>query len=261
MEDNEIIKVKEIIDEKNNPFINNHSDLDISKYNISEICNDEDISKFKEIQFKLIVIGDIRTGKSSIINSLVKGTFKDNYQATIGFDIFKYRRKVNDIIININIWDTCGLIDFSSCTTNLYKDAIIGIIVYEIDKRESFENIQNWANILKLNSRSDVIIIIVGNKSDLEDKREVKKEEGIEFSKIYNYCLFFETSAKNNISIKELFEQVFEQLYLHYKKNMITDEEDESREYFHKRKETIILNKKNHNKKKRNNKNHCCNIY
>ena len=247
--------------EKNNNSINNYIPLDVSKYNIS-IVKDEEVTPYlKEQFFKLIIIGDIGTGKSSIINSLVKGKFKENYQATIGFDIFKYTRKVNDIIININIWDTCGLMDFSSCTTNLFKDAIIAIIVYEIDKRKSFENIQNWVNLFKLNSQPDTIIFIVGNKSDLEDKREVKKEEGIEFSKIYNYCLFFETSAKNNISIKELFEQVFEQLYLHYKKNMITDEEDESRENFHKRKETIILNKKNHNKKKRNNKNHCCNIY
>ena len=246
--------------EKNNNSINNYIPLDVSKYNIS-IVKDEEVTPYlKEQFFKLIIIGDIGTGKSSIINSLVKGKFKENYQATIGFDIFKYTRKVNDIIININIWDACGLIDFSSCTTNLFKDAIIGIIVYEIDKRESFENIPNWANILKLNSPSDVIIIIVGNKSDLEDKREVKKEEGIEYTKLNNFNCFMETTAKDDTIVNELFQQALARLYEYYKiydKNE-DDDDEEIKENFRKKRDTIILQKHNHNNKKKINKNCSC---
>ena len=246
--------------EKNNNSINNYIPLDVSKYNIS-IVKDEEVTPYlKEQFFKLIIIGDIGTGKSSIINSLVKGTFKDNYQATIGFDIFKYTRKVNDIIININIWDTCGLIDFSSCTTNLFKDAIIAIIVYEIDKRKSVENIQNWVNLFKLNSQPDTIIFIVGNKSDLEDKREVKKEEGIEYTKLNNFNCFMETTAKDDTIVNELFQQALARLYEYYKiydKNE-DDDDEEIKENFRKKRDTIILQKHNHNNKKKINKNCSC---
>ena len=245
--------------EKNNNSINNYIPLDVSKYNIS-IVKDEEVTPYlKEQFFKLIIIGDIGTGKSSIINSLVKGTFNDNYQATIGFDIFKYTRKVNDIIININIWDTCGLMDFSSCTTNLFKDAIIAIIVYEIDKRKSFENIQNWVNLFKLNSQPDTIIFIVGNKSDLEDKREVKKEEGIEYTKLNNFNCFMETTAKDDTIVNELFQQALARLYEYYKiydKN--EDDDEEIKENFRKKRDTIILQKHNHNNKKKINKNCSC---
>ena len=245
--------------EKNNNSINNYIPLDVSKYNIS-IVKDEEVTPYlKEKFFKLIIIGDIGTGKSSIINSLVKGKFKENYQATIGFDIFKYTRKVNDIIININIWDTCGLIDFSSCTTNLFKDAIIAIIVYEIDKRKSFENIQNWVNLFKLNSQPDTIIFIVGNKSDLEDKREVKKEEGIEYTKLNNFNCFMETTAKDDTIVNELFQQALARLYEYYKiydKN--EDDDEEIKENFRKKRDTIILQKHNHNNKKKINKNCSC---
>ena len=245
--------------EKNNNSINNYIPLDVSKYNIS-IVKDEEVTPYlKEQFFKLIIIGDIGTGKSSIINSLVKGKFKENYQATIGFDIFKYTRKVNDIIININIWDTCGLIDFSSCTTNLFKDAIIAIIVYEIDKRKSFENIQNWVNLFKLNSQPDTIIFIVGNKSDLEDKREVKKEEGIEYTKLNNFNCFMETTAKDDTIVNELFQQALARLYEYYKiydKN--EDDDEEIKENFRKKRDTIILQKHNHNNKKKINKNCSC---
>ena len=246
--------------EKNNNSINNYIPLDVSKYNIS-IVKDEEVTPYlKEQFFKLIIIGDIGTGKSSIINSLVKGKFKENYQATIGFDIFKYTRKVNDIIININIWDTCGLIDFSSCTTNLFKDAIIAIIVYEIDKRESFENIQKWVNLFKLNSQPDTIIFIVGNKSDLEDKREVKKEEGIEYTKLNNFNCFMETNAKDDTIVNELFQQALARLYEYYKiYDQNEDDDDENiKENFRKKRDTIILQKHNHNNKKKINKNCSC---
>ena len=246
--------------EKNNNSINNYIPLDVSKYNISIVKDEEETPYLKEQFFKLIIIGDIGTGKSSIINSLVKGKFKENYQATIGFDIFKYTRKVNDIIININIWDTCGLIDFSSCTTNLFKDAIIAIIVYEIDKRESFENIQKWVNLFKLNSQPDTIIFIVGNKSDLEDKREVKKEEGIEYTKLNNFNCFMETNAKDDTIVNELFQQALARLYEYYKiYDQNEDDDDENiKENFRKKRDTIILQKHNHNNKKKINKNCSC---
>ena len=112
--------------------------------------------------------------------------FKENYQATIGFDIFKYKNKVHDIIINLNIWDTCGLI-FSASTPSLFREATLAIVGYEIDKKESYQNIENWINHLKNEAKPDIIIFVVGNKNDLEKQREIKKEEAIKYVKNNNF--------------------------------------------------------------------------
>ena len=248
--------------ENNNNSQNKYITLDSSKYNISKMNEIEDISKFKEITFKLIIIGDIGVGKSTIINTLVNGKFKENYQATIGFDIFKYRSKVEDVIININIWDTCGLIDFSACTNNFFKEATIAIIVYEIDKRKSFENIPNWVNLLKSNTQPDTIIFIVGNKSDIEEKREINNEEGIEYTKLNDFNLFIETSAKENTYVKELFEQALAQLYEYYKTHHISeDDEEEVREDFTRRKGTLKLKKEDYYYDQNVSQSCSCNIF
>ena len=224
---------------------------DISKYNISKINDNEDISDMKEITFKISVIGDVAVGKSSIIQRLTKEgeKFNENYKATIGFDIFKYKCKVKDTIINLNIWDTCGLVDFSASTPSLYKNAALVIVVYSIDNKESFEHLVNWINALKENTKPDILVFIVGNKSDLEDKRQVKIEEGKAFMEERNYNFFLETSAKENKHIKELFEQAFAQLYeYHYK------EVDDKREDFTTIKEKdkrISLSQKEHKKNKK----------
>ena len=234
--------------------------LDTSIYKISKVEAEKNISKKKEITFKLIIIGDVAVGKSSIIQSLVKGkdAFKENYKATIGFDISKYKSKVKDIIINLNIWDTCGLIDFTAYTPSLFKDAVLAIVVYDITKRKSFENVQNWINKLKNNSSPDVIIFIVGNKVDLESEREIKVEETINYVKENNYNLFFETSAKNHTHIQELFDQANAHLYEYYRTHNESEDKDDNdvgeRENFGK-KHNIALTNKNHNIKKNQN---CC---
>lgn len=231
--------------------------LDISKYNISKVGEEEKNLSMKEITFKIIVIGDIAVGKSSIIQSLMKKNegFKENYQATIGFDIFKYKNKVNDIIINLNIWDTCGLIDFSASTHSLFREATLAIVVYEIDKKESYQNIENWINHLKNKAKPDIIIFIVGNKNDLEKLREIKKEEAIEYVKNNNFNLFIETSAKNNEYVKELFDQAFVQLYEYSKIHQLKEDEDmEEKEDFGKKRKITLTKKQT---KKIKNKKFC----
>lgn len=256
--------------EKNNNSKSNYNILDISKYNISKVDEQEDVSNIKEIQFKLIVIGDIAVGKSSIIKKLVKGNedSRKSYQATIGFDIFKYKCKVKDIIINLNIWDTCGLIDFTAATKSLFTNACLAIVVYEIDKMASFKNVENWINLLKINSQPDTLIFLVGNKADLKDKREVKEEDGKEFVKLNNLYYFIETSATDNTSfVKDLFDQAMARLYEYYKFHQIktdNDDNDEDREDFTKRKGTLKLSKDKKSKEKAyidKGGGNCCNIF
>ena len=253
-------------DNENNK--NNYTIKNISEYNISKVSDNENISGYKEIIFKIIVIGDVGVGKSSIIENIIKEgeSIDENYKATIGFDIFKYRSKVKDVIINLNIWDTCGLREFSSCTPSLFKNASLAIVVYEIDNFGTFQSIENWVNLLKLNARPDILTFIVGNKSDLEEKRKVRKEDGQKYVEDNNFNFFIETSAKDKKFVKELFEQGLAQLYEYYQKNKCNnnendddkDEEEGGKENFSKRKGTFSIKSGGVIKKKNIKEGGCC---
>ena len=109
--------------------------LDTSKYKITKVEKNEDISNFEEIIYKVVLLGDPDVGKNFIIHSLIESEpIKEAYKATLGFDIFNYSAHVNEKLITMQIWDTCGLIDFSACTPKLYNNVSIAIIIYNITK-------------------------------------------------------------------------------------------------------------------------------
>ena len=253
MENNEKIEKEE-----NNNNANNNS-IDTSKYKITKVIKGEDISNLDEITYKVIVIGDPAVGKSTIIQNLVnESDIKEHYKATIGFDIFNYTAHVNEKLITMQIWDTCGLIDFSACTPKLYKNTSLAIVVYAVNNETSFENLDNWINLLKANSSSEVLAFIVANKIDLEIERKISKESGEKYANERQYKYFIETSALKKIYVKEMFDRALVELYeLHtfYKNNKEEeeDEEDEQRIDFSKRKKTFKLIEDNYdtnNKKK-----------
>ena len=156
--------------------------------------------------FKLIFIGDSGVGKTSLSIRATKGLFNVNAQATIGFDIFNYAATINnEITIKLQIWDTCGLEEFNACTTSLYKDSSIAIIVYAINDYNSFNNIPSWVNLVKKYASPDTIIFLVGNKCDLEETRKVAKEACEQTKKTYDFGFSTETSAKDNKFVQELF--------------------------------------------------------
>ena len=260
MENNEEIGKKE----NNNDNKTNNNSIDISKYKITKVEKGEDISNLEEITYKVIVIGDPAVGKTTIIQNLVnESDIKENYKSTIGFDIFNYTAHVNEKLITMQIWDTCGLIDFSACTPKLYKNTALAIVVFAVNKESSFQHLDNWINLLKANSSSEVLVYIVGNKIDLE-KREISKEEGEKYTNEGNYKLYIETSALKKLNVKEMFERAFAELYeLHsyYKdKEEEDDDEEEQRIDFSKRKKTFRLNKENNDINKKTS-NTCCIIY
>ena len=231
--------------------------LDTSEYNITPIKDTGELEEvMKEITYKIIIIGDQGVGKSTIIQNLIeKGKQSDQYRATIGFDIFHYSCKVKDKIIKLQIWDTCGLEEFHSLTPNLYKNALLAIIVYSIPNRSTFENLEKWINVLKKNSQPETLVFIVGNKKDLENERDVREEEGKKFVEDNNLNFFIETSAKSGEFVDKLFEQAFAQLY-EYKKSYENDNDNDDKIDFSRRKGTFKVKttiKKGNQKNK-----HCC---
>ena len=145
-------------------------EIDKNKYKI-EYIGDKFSKEFKS--YKVIVIGRYGVGKTSIINSLMEKEVDKEYESTMSIDIKNIQVKVNDKIIQISIWDCCGNDKFAQNTPNLLKNVSIALLVYAInDKDKSFNDLNIWHNILKEHS-CESIIFLIGNKSDLEEEREV----------------------------------------------------------------------------------------
>ena len=154
---------------------------------------------------KFIIIGDAAVGKSNLLVRYTSGQFKEEYQLTIGVEFGSNNISIDDKIFRIQIWDTAGQENFRSITRSYYKNTACAIIVYEISNKKSFENISSWIEECKNTAPKSILMVLVGNKCDL-DNRDVTEEEGREFAE-KNGMLFFETSAKTGKNVEELFKE------------------------------------------------------
>ena len=139
--------------------------------------------------------------------------------SSIGVDFKTKKLEIDEKLIKIQIWDTAGHEKFRTITTSYYKSAHAIIILYDITEQSSFEHIKNWMVEIEKFAKQGVLKLIVGNKKDLEDKRQVSKEEAEAFAK-NNGVKFLEVSAKDNINIEELFFGVVKTLYERYLKSI-----------------------------------------
>ena len=187
----------------------------IDNYNY-EILS-EDYTSF-DMSFKLIVIGDSGVGKSCLTNNAIKNTFDDAYNATVGFEFFTFNIRFNGKVVKLQIWDTCGQELYRSLITNFYRNSSLAMMVYSINSKESFDNVEMWLRELRTHSNPDVKVFLIGNKSDLEAEREVTTEQGENFYKQNNLSLFMESSAKTGFNTQKIFIKAAEILYEDYNK-------------------------------------------
>ena len=169
-------------------------------------------NKEYDLLFKLILIGDSCVGKSNILLKYLKNQFNENSKTTIGVEFGTKNIIINNKRIKIQIWDTAGQERYRSITSAYYKGAKGALIVYDITRKNTFDNIDKWITDLKLNGDKNICIIIVGNKSDLNEQREVDKELGKKKAEMFKTA-FMETSALNGENISKAFEEVIEQIY------------------------------------------------
>ena len=177
----------------------------------TEIITDE-MGKI-DLSFKIIIIGDSGVGKSSLTLKATKDKFQDFYTATVGFEFFSFNIKINDTIIKLQIWDTCGQEIYRSLISSFYKNSALAMVVYSIDNKASFQHIDYWIKELKNESNPDTKIILIGNKSDLEDKRSVTEEEAQQFAMDNEITEVFESSAKTGFNAKNIFIKAAKILY------------------------------------------------
>ena len=153
---------------------------------------------------KYIIIGDAAVGKSNLLLRYVHGQFKPEYQLTIGVEFGAKNIEISSKTFRIQIWDTAGQENFRSITRAYYKNSVCALVVYDISSRDSFNNVMSWIEDCKNQSPKTIFIVLVGNKSDLEDKRQVTYEEGKELAD-KNELLFFESSAKEGTNVEDIF--------------------------------------------------------
>ena len=171
-----------------------------------------------DLSFKLIFIGDSSVGKSCLTTKAVKNNFEEYYQATVGFEFLTFNMKVNDKVIKLQIWDTCGQEIYKSLISNFYRNSSLAVLVYAIDNKESFTHVENWLNDLKSQASDDIRIFLVGNKSDLEEDRKVTREEGEKYKLDQHLDLFMETSAKTGQNARNVLVEAAKLLYNDYLK-------------------------------------------
>lgn len=164
--------------------------------------------------FKMVLIGDTYVGKTSLFNRLTRGEFREEEQSTIGVE-FGYRVvETQDRPFKIQLWDTAGQERFKALARTYFRGASGLVFVYDITNRNSFTGLDNWISLGKESAGPSALMLLVGNKSDLESQRQVSTEEGLKKAQELG-CKFVETSAKDSINITSAFDalvvEIFEQ--------------------------------------------------
>ncbi len=152
------------------------------------------------------MIINLAVGKSNILSRYAYGKFNPDYEVTIGTEFMSKNISINDRNVRIQIWDTAGQEAFRSITRSYYKSSTCAFIVYDISEKRTFDNVHTWLQDCRDMCYKNVLIYLIGNKSDLEDSRQVTYEEAKKFAE-ENNLIFFETSALNGNNIEEIFVQ------------------------------------------------------
>ncbi|TWW74895.1 ras-related protein Rab-6A isoform X2 [Takifugu rubripes] len=158
-------------------------------------------------KFKLVFLGEQSVGKTSLITRFMYDSFDNTYQATIGIDFLSKTMYLEDRTIRLQLWDTAGQERFRSLIPSYIRDSAAAVVVYDITNVNSFQQTTKWIDDVRTERGSDVIIMLVGNKTDLADKRQITTEEGEQRAKEMS-VLFIETSAKAGYNVKQLFRRV-----------------------------------------------------
>ena len=167
-------------------------------------------------KIKLMIIGETRTGKTSLISRYCKNEFSGGaYLSTIGIDFQIKNLEINSKKIRLQIWDTAGQERFRNIAKNYYQSSDGFIVVYDITNNESFQTLDYWVEEIKSNSQELSRMILVGNKCDLEEGRQVKKEEGKEYAK-KKELKFYEVSAKDGTNVNKAFDDLIKDILSTY---------------------------------------------
>ncbi|GAB5371103.1 hypothetical protein AAMO2058_001550900 [Amorphochlora amoebiformis] len=157
--------------------------------------------------YKLVFLGDEGVGKTSIITRFMYDTFDQTYKVTVGIDFVSRFVTLKDQVVRLQLWDTAGQERFRALIPSYIRDSAVAIITYDVTSRTSFINTKRWIDDVRDERGDDVLIMLCGNKTDAQQKREVSLEEGEAEAKKQG-VMFIETSAKAGFNVKALFHSI-----------------------------------------------------
>ena len=235
---------------KNNSISNNTNSTNNNKLRKNSKSNEK--PKIKEYSFKIIIVGDISVGKTSIISRFIENKFTEGIKSTLVNENLKKKIRIdNSTIVTLNIWDTIGDERFRILTHQFYQDSHGALLIFDITNKETFNKLEIWIKDIIQNTPPDCILMIIGNKYDLNENRQVSYDDANILSQRFN-IFYYEVSAKNGNNIALAFEQLTYRII-----DKQREEENNVNRYIRKdRRNTIGLkNRKNENN---NNNKKCC---
>ncbi|KAI9394280.1 hypothetical protein POPTR_005G073000v4 [Populus trichocarpa] len=183
-----------------------------------------DASQKIDYVFKVVLIGDSAVGKSQILARFARNEFSLDSKATIGVEFQTRTLVIDHKSVKAQIWDTAGQERYRAVTSAYYRGAVGAMLVYDITKRQTFDHIPRWLEELRSHADKNIVIILIGNKSDLEDQRAVPTEDVNEFAQKEG-LFFLETSALQATNVESAFMTLLTEIFnIVNKKNLIAGE-------------------------------------
>ncbi|KAK8866355.1 hypothetical protein M9Y10_009317 [Tritrichomonas musculus] len=153
---------------------------------------------------KIVLIGESGVGKTNLLSRFSRDQFNPNSKTTIGVEFATKTFKVEDKNVKVQIWDTAGQERYKAITSAYYRGAVGAMLLYDITSSLTFSTLERWLKELRENADPNIIVMLVGNKSDLTEYRSISREDGMNFAKLQN-LLFIETSAKTSENVNKSF--------------------------------------------------------
>ena len=201
-----------------------------------------------DVLFKIVLIGDSFVGKTNIMSKYLMNEFHEDSKATVGVEFGAKKFDIEGKSVKAQIWDTAGQERYKSITTTYYKGAKGALIVYDITRKETFDSVDRWISEVLNSGDKNMTMLLIGNKCDLDNQRQVTKEQGEEKAKAFKVA-FLETSASSGENLDVAFEMIMKEVYSKCKNEL---DEDDGMEEMQIGKEIDLTKEKKVEKKK------CC---
>ena len=165
-----------------------------------------------ELMVKVVIVGDSGVGKTNIMSKYLKNEFHEDSKATVGVEFGSKQFNIQGHQVKAQIWDTAGQERYKAITSAYYKGAKGAFIVYDISRKNTFDSISRWVSDITATADKKITLILIGNKSDLEDQRQVTKEQGEEKAKEFGLA-FLEASASSGDNLEKAFSLMINEVY------------------------------------------------